>query len=172
MQGGNDMENEMQERVARLMAMKRLEAPPRGHLVGLSRAVRFRIEQENAARQSELAHASGRQRGGAHGWFAMWEGLRERFMEPSAWVPTALAIMVILAWVLGDQGGAGRIGPALQTAGFGNLPPSLVGQGHDLPKASPIVGVHVRMIFLDSDQLPPGFVAFPQLSPGMTGKAR
>lgn len=39
--------------------------------------------------------------------------------------------------------------------------------GLERPKVAPISGVHVRVILLDSDQLPAGFVAFPPLPAAM-----
>ncbi len=158
-----DIESEMQRRVARLVGLKRHERPSPEHYVSLSRAVRFRLEQERLAGGSLAWERAGGT------WGARWfrQALREgasRWLEPSTWVPTLLAALALAAWLLD---GSSHVPPfhavAPQTAGLGGLPePVLLGER---PKAPPLVGVHVRIIFLDSDQIPPGFIAFPPLPP-------
>lgn len=148
-----------QERVARLVALKRHERPGEDHWLGLSRAVRFRIEQEKAQREAA------RRRCAASAW-ERWLGSITgsdwgRWLEPSAWVPTVLAVVAILAWMLPPNASHGP--GTSDMAGFGQVPEVGMGVGLERPKVAPIVGVHVRIIFLDSDYLPSGFVAFPPL---------
>jgi len=155
-----DSDAEMQARVARLVGLKRHERPPESHYLGLSRAIRFRLEQEQAEVRSGLSSAA-RPEGEPSPWEAFTRGAAY-WLRPQTWLPTMLAVFAILAWVLDDHG-TRSIGPWArpQSAGFGNIPAPLLGS--DRPKVAPIVGVHLRIIFLDSDQLPPGFVAFPPL---------
>ena len=166
-----DLEKDMQARVARLVGLKRHERPDASHYVGISRAVRFRIEQER------MASGASNARGGAGvetglGWLGEWRGITGRWLEPRTWVPTLLAALVVMAWVLEgpswNHDFSGRT--PIQTAGFGSLPE--VGLGMERPKVAPLVGVHLRIVFLDSDQLQPGFVAFPPLPPGLAGSSR
>ncbi|MEI6341095.1 MAG: hypothetical protein WCR07_03990 [Verrucomicrobiota bacterium] len=158
-----DMNTDSHETLSRLIGLKRHERPGGDHWVGLSRAVRFQIEQERAEMAAAGRRRDGAGRGSAH---ASWLGDGwTRWLEPSAWVPTVLAVLAIVAWWLPS--------PVIRThgtdgshlAGFGSIPE--LGVGMDRPKVSPIVGVHVRRIFLDSDQLPEGFVAFPPLPAGV-----
>lgn len=148
-----------QERVARLMALKRHERPGEDHWLGLSRAVRFRIEQEKSEREAARPWSAGAAWGRWMGFVA--ESDWGRWLEPSAWVPTVLAIVAILAWMLPPNA---NHGPGMSDmAGFGHVADAGMGLGVERPKVAPIIGVHVRIIFLDSDHLPEGFVAFPPL---------
>lgn len=159
----DETNNGGQEQVARLMALKRHERPGQDHWLGLSRAVRFRIEQEKAEREAAAQRSAG------SGWGRWVRTLGDsgwgRWLEPSAWVPTVLAVVAILAWMLPPHGVPGPA--ASHMAGFGHVPDIGMGLGPERPKFAPITGLHVRIIWLDSDQLPEGFVAFPPLSADM-----
>ncbi len=161
MQDETNMEG--QGRVARLVALKRHERPGQDHWLGLSRAVRFRIEQEMAEQRA----ATRRSAGSAWGrWVeAAMESGWGRWLDPSAWLPTVLAVVAILTWMLPPTSG---VGPgASNMAGLGNVPEVGMALGLERPRVAPINGVRVRVILLDSDQLPAGFVAFPPLSAAM-----
>lgn len=159
----DETRNGGQERMARLVALKRHERPDEEHWLALSRAVRLRVEQESFERGA----AKGRSGRGAWGRFldAVRESGWDRWLEPSAWVPTVLAVVVILAWMLPPSSSRGP--GTSNMAGFGHVADAGLGLGLERPKMAPINGVHVRIVVLDSDQLPPGFVAFPPLPPQM-----
>lgn len=159
---------EGQVRVARLVALQRHERPGQDHWLGLSRAVRFRIEQEMAGQKAVARRSAG------SAWGRWMEAVMGsgwgRWLDPSAWVPTILAVMAILTWMLPPTPG---VGPgASNMAGLGNVPEVGMALGLESPTVSPITGVRVRVILMDSDQLPKGFVAFPPLPSTMLKPAR
>lgn len=168
MQGESNRDGSGQENVARLVGLLRHERPASDHWLGLSRAVRFRVEQERAGREADPQTAPRRV------WARWREAIRlggwDRWLEPSAWVPTVLAVVAIGAWLLPTPPNTVPAMNGSHLAGFGEVPElgagigPFLGQGR--PKVAPIVGLHLRIIYLDSDQLPEGFVAFPPLPNG------
>ena len=172
MQGDSKSGLEGQEKVARLVGLLRHERPARDdHWLGLSRAVRFRIEQEQAEREAVALRRSA-ESGWARWWAAVVHAGWGRWLEPSAWVPTVLAAVAILAWLLPSPHGPGTGRDGTHMAGFGNVPEPGLALGQERPKVAPIVGLHLRIIFLDSDRLPEGFEAFPPLPEGVLKRGR